>query len=153
MKILVTGGAGFIGSHIAEALIRDGHSVTVLDNLYCGKKEFVPAEAEFVEGDIRFLRLITSTPSTTKRPRRRCRSRWNRPALMPTKIFSASFTSSNAPARQACENSSSRRQPRFMAATPDCPFRKRKYRRRTVFTASANGQVNNISASSKSCTA
>lgn len=53
MNILVTGGAGFIGSHIAEALIRDGHSVTVLDNLYCGKKEFVPAEAEFVEGDIR----------------------------------------------------------------------------------------------------
>jgi nucleoside-diphosphate-sugar epimerase len=38
MKALVTGGAGFIGSHIAEALVRDGHAVTVLDNFSLGSK-------------------------------------------------------------------------------------------------------------------
>jgi UDP-N-acetylglucosamine/UDP-N-acetyl-alpha-D-glucosaminouronate 4-epimerase len=39
MKVLVTGGAGFIGSHIAERLVREGHSVRVLDNLSSGKRE------------------------------------------------------------------------------------------------------------------
>jgi UDP-glucose 4-epimerase len=39
MKILVTGGAGFIGSHIAEYLVQRGDDVTVLDNLSTGKKE------------------------------------------------------------------------------------------------------------------
>ncbi|MGM0441542.1 MAG: NAD-dependent epimerase/dehydratase family protein [Elusimicrobiota bacterium] len=53
MKILVTGGAGFIGSHIADGLIREGHDVVVLDNLYSGKKENVNREAEFILMDIR----------------------------------------------------------------------------------------------------
>ncbi|MEK7104276.1 MAG: NAD-dependent epimerase/dehydratase family protein, partial [Patescibacteria group bacterium] len=39
MKILVTGGAGFIGSHLVDKLIELGHSVLVLDNLSNGKKE------------------------------------------------------------------------------------------------------------------
>jgi len=39
MKILVTGGAGFIGSHIAEYLVQRGDDVTVLDNLNTGRKE------------------------------------------------------------------------------------------------------------------
>ena len=39
MKILVTGGAGFIGSHIAEYLVQRGDDVTVLDNLSIGRKE------------------------------------------------------------------------------------------------------------------
>ncbi|MBM5805523.1 MAG: SDR family NAD(P)-dependent oxidoreductase [Candidatus Verstraetearchaeota archaeon] len=56
MRILVTGGAGFIGSHLAEALVGRGHDVVVLDDLSTGKKENL-AEAlrqiEFVEGDIR----------------------------------------------------------------------------------------------------
>ena len=39
-KIFLTGGAGFIGSHIAEWLINDGYEVTVFDNLSNGKKEF-----------------------------------------------------------------------------------------------------------------
>ena len=39
MKILVTGGAGFIGSHLCDVLIADGHNVTVVDNLVLGKVE------------------------------------------------------------------------------------------------------------------
>lgn len=50
---LVTGGAGFIGSHVAEALIAEGWRVTVLDDLSSGKREQVPAGAEFVQADIR----------------------------------------------------------------------------------------------------
>lgn len=55
-KYLVTGGAGFIGSHIAETLVNRGDAVRVLDNLTTGKKENLEAVAgriEFVEGDIR----------------------------------------------------------------------------------------------------
>jgi len=50
--ILVTGGAGFIGSHLAEGLLACGYRVRVLDNLSQGKREWVPAGAEFVGGDI-----------------------------------------------------------------------------------------------------
>ncbi len=52
-RVLVTGGAGFIGSHLAEALLARGHEVTVYDNLSMGRRENVPAGARFVEGDIR----------------------------------------------------------------------------------------------------
>ncbi len=48
MRILVTGGAGYIGSATAEALLRAGHSVSVLDSLVTGHRAAVPAEAEFV---------------------------------------------------------------------------------------------------------
>lgn len=51
--LLVTGGAGFIGSHLAEALIHEGKRVRVLDNLSFGHREWVPDGAEFIEGDIR----------------------------------------------------------------------------------------------------
>ena len=37
MKILITGGAGFIGSHLCESLLSDGHNVTIIDNLSTGK--------------------------------------------------------------------------------------------------------------------
>ncbi|MCE9601999.1 MAG: NAD-dependent epimerase/dehydratase family protein [Gemmatimonadetes bacterium] len=52
-RALITGGAGFIGSTVADALVADGWSVTVLDNLSSGKRAQVPAVAAFVEADIR----------------------------------------------------------------------------------------------------
>ena len=51
-RILVTGGAGFIGSHLVDALLAAGWQVRVLDNLATGRREQVPAAAEFCEGDI-----------------------------------------------------------------------------------------------------
>jgi len=52
-KVLVTGGAGFIGSHVAEAFLARGDRVWVVDNLSTGKRENVPSQATFVEMDIR----------------------------------------------------------------------------------------------------
>ena len=45
MKALVTGGAGFIGSHICDALLREGHEVVCVDNLVAGRKENIPVDA------------------------------------------------------------------------------------------------------------
>ncbi len=53
MKIIVSGGAGFIASHIVDAYISLGHSVVVLDNLSTGKKEYVNPKAKLYEVDIR----------------------------------------------------------------------------------------------------
>jgi UDP-glucose 4-epimerase len=53
MKILVTGGAGFIGSHVAEAYVAAGHEVVVVDDLSSGKRHQVPAGARFVQMDVR----------------------------------------------------------------------------------------------------
>ncbi len=52
-RALVTGGAGFIGSHIADALLDRGFHVVVLDDLSTGRRENVPAGAEFTQGDVR----------------------------------------------------------------------------------------------------
>ncbi len=52
-NVLVTGGAGFIGSHLCEGLLAAGYRVRVLDSLIYGKREWVPETAEFIEGDIR----------------------------------------------------------------------------------------------------
>ncbi len=49
---LVTGGAGFIGSHLCDALVADGHAVRVLDDLSTGKRTNLPAGVELIEGDI-----------------------------------------------------------------------------------------------------
>src|SRR5438876_8040917 len=63
MKTLVTGGAGFIGSHLAEALCRQGASVIILDNLSVGSLDNLAwrkagDKLEFVEGDIRDEKLL-----------------------------------------------------------------------------------------------
>jgi len=50
---LITGGAGFIGSHVAERFLREGWTVHVVDNLASGKRENIPAAATFHELDIR----------------------------------------------------------------------------------------------------
>jgi UDP-glucose 4-epimerase len=51
--VLVTGGAGFIGSHLCEGLLARGYRVRVLDSLVYGRREWVPGAAEFQAGDIR----------------------------------------------------------------------------------------------------
>jgi UDP-glucose 4-epimerase len=52
MRVLVTGGAGYIGSVVTEQLINDGHSVVVYDNLVKGHRGAIVAGAEFVQGDL-----------------------------------------------------------------------------------------------------
>ncbi|MBI5347244.1 MAG: SDR family NAD(P)-dependent oxidoreductase [Candidatus Aenigmarchaeota archaeon] len=61
MKMLVTGGAGFIGSNLTEILVENGHEVVVLDNLFLGKKENLSSAVdsiEFVEGDVCDRQLV-----------------------------------------------------------------------------------------------
>ena len=58
MKVLVTGGCGFIGSHIVDILIKNGCNVRILDNLELpthlkGKPPYIPDEADFIHGDIK----------------------------------------------------------------------------------------------------
>lgn len=52
MKVLVTGGAGFIGSHLLPRLVADGHQVTVLDNFSTGKREYIPSGLPIIQRDI-----------------------------------------------------------------------------------------------------
>lgn len=58
MKILVTGGAGFIGSNIADTYIELGHDVLIIDNLSSGKKENINPKAKFFKADIRNAHAI-----------------------------------------------------------------------------------------------
>ncbi len=58
-RALVTGGAGFIGHHLVAALLRRGLEVTVLDDLSMGRRENVPPQARFIQGDVRDPELVT----------------------------------------------------------------------------------------------
>ena len=63
MRILITGGAGFIGSHLTDRLVADGHKITILDNLATGRKENLSehqrgASVTFIEGSILDLPLL-----------------------------------------------------------------------------------------------
>src|SRR3954470_8128277 len=51
-RYLITGGAGFIGSHRAESLIADGHAVRVLDNFFSGRAENLPPGVELIRADV-----------------------------------------------------------------------------------------------------
>lgn len=52
MRILVTGGAGYVGGTVAELLLQKGHQVVVYDNLCHGHRSMVPSQAEFIEGEL-----------------------------------------------------------------------------------------------------
>src|SRR5215475_12453996 len=58
---LVTGGAGYIGSHVVLALLEAGWRIVVLDNLSTGRRALVPDEAAFIQGEVGDLALIRST--------------------------------------------------------------------------------------------
>src|SRR3989344_1296450 len=58
MNLLVTGGAGFIGSHLVDELVKQGHKIKIIDNLSTGRKEYLNPGAEFFESDIRDFEKI-----------------------------------------------------------------------------------------------
>jgi len=64
-RVLITGGAGFVGSHTADALVKEGHSVRILDNITeqvhtSGAPAYLSREAEFLQGDVRDLEALCS---------------------------------------------------------------------------------------------
>ena len=52
MRVLVTGGAGFIGTHLCRRLLADGHAVSVVDNESTGKRSNLPSDVWFAHGDV-----------------------------------------------------------------------------------------------------
>jgi UDP-glucose 4-epimerase len=66
MKILVTGGAGYIGGTTSRVLIDAGHTVTIYDNLCHSRKSSLPADAEFVQGDLSDRALLEKTLNAGK---------------------------------------------------------------------------------------
>ena len=71
MRILITGGAGFIGSHLTDRLVADGHKITILDNLATGRKENLSAHlgggsVNFIEGSILNLPLLDGLVKETE---------------------------------------------------------------------------------------
>jgi len=66
MNILITGGAGYIGSVVVEECLSAGHTAVVYDNLVKGHREMVAPDAEFVEGDLADAALLTATLAERK---------------------------------------------------------------------------------------
>ena len=66
MRALVTGGAGFIGSHVVDALVERGDDVWVLDNLASGRRENVNAGSRLVEADVRDAGAVASAFAEAK---------------------------------------------------------------------------------------
>lgn len=62
-KILVTGGAGFIGSHVVDAYIKAGHQVAIIDNFSTGLRKNLNPKASVFEGDIRDKEFLKDDPS------------------------------------------------------------------------------------------
>lgn len=60
MRYLVTGGCGFIGSHLVDALLHDGHEVTVLDDLSTGHRENLASGARLIKGDVRDFAVVAA---------------------------------------------------------------------------------------------
>ena len=66
MNVFLTGGAGYIGSIAARQLLESGHQVTVYDSLVTGHREAVPAEVEFIQGDLGDNKTLQSTLEANK---------------------------------------------------------------------------------------
>ena len=58
MKILITGGAGYIGSHVSHLLVDRGYDVTIIDSLLTGNKKLIPKKAKFINSDISNVKKI-----------------------------------------------------------------------------------------------
>ena len=58
MRVLVTGGAGFIGSHLVHALAKGGYDVVALDNLHRAYQQTIPPGTVVIEGDIRDREIV-----------------------------------------------------------------------------------------------
>ena len=83
MTILVTGGAGFIGSHLVEAFLAEGHAVSVMDDLSTGRESNLHSGAKFLWADIRDAGPVDRIfgggrfmSSAIMRPRWMCGDRW-----------------------------------------------------------------------------
>ena len=68
MNVCVTGGAGYIGSHMVRVLLRAGHGVVVIDDLSAGHRDALPADVAFVHADVRDAKVVE--PSAARSPRR-----------------------------------------------------------------------------------
>ena len=61
MNILITGGAGYIGSHITEKLVKQKNNVVIVDNLKTGSRRLINKKAQFFKSDINYLQISIHT--------------------------------------------------------------------------------------------